>query len=167
MSYYLHAFCTDAQVPTIGTILQWAADRGVSLTGEPGSPPWTAQELAARCWDSIGLWYRPDRSPLLVTVSRAGDPGHLGRIAAGTVDDVLARLGDVVPGPARDKVMEHLRRSRLVVAVSMPVSALREEDVWNAATVLLDYFVQHQAGLVHVEEEGFYQADVLVLPTDW
>jgi hypothetical protein len=48
----------------------------------------------------------------------------------------------------------------------MPVSALRDEDVWEASTVLLDYFVQHQGGLVHVEEDGFYQADSLVLPTD-
>lgn len=167
MSYYLHAFCTDAQVPTIGAVLHWAAERGVSLTGEPGSPPWPSQELAERYWDSIGLWYRPDRSPLLVTVSRADDPGHLRRIFTGTVDDYLARLGDLEPSPPRDKVMQRLRRSRLVVAVNMPVSALQDEDVWKASTVLLDSFVQHQGGLVHVEEEGFYQADVLVLQTDW
>ena len=77
MTYWVRAFCTDEEVPTLGMVLTWTASHGVDLTGEPTSPPWTPEERQGRPWESLGLWYRPDWTPLLVSINHVADPPAL------------------------------------------------------------------------------------------
>jgi hypothetical protein len=73
VTYWVRAFCSDEEVPTLGMVLAWTVEHGVDLTGEPGSPAWAPEELQDRPWDSLGLWYRPDWAPLLVNVNHVND----------------------------------------------------------------------------------------------
>jgi hypothetical protein len=65
----------------------------------------------------------------------------------------------------RDLVLAHLTRSRSVVTMQLPISALDDEAFWKAVSALLGYFVEHSGAIVHIEGDGFYQADKLILET--
>ena len=45
------------------------------------------------------------------------------------------------------------------------MSALDDDDLWEAVAALLDYFVENSGAIVHIEGNGFYQADKLILET--
>jgi hypothetical protein len=38
MTYYVRAYCTDGEVPTIGTVLAWAGEHGLDLDPPPDMP---------------------------------------------------------------------------------------------------------------------------------
>jgi hypothetical protein len=168
MTYYVHGFCTDGEVPTIGAVLAWAADHGldlnppadmpdfVSWVGEP--PPdwgrWTPEELASREWGGVDLWWRKDWTPMDVTI--------------GDLDDWEAeRVAALPPSRQRDRVLGHLARTRFVVSIRLPISALHHDALWEAVSVLLDYFTEHHGALVRIEGEGFAQAGRVILETTW
>jgi hypothetical protein len=167
MTYWVRAFCTDEEIPTLGMVLAWTAGHGVDLTGEPGSPAWTPEELQDRPWDSVGLWYRPDWAPLLVSINHVADRPTLfaDNLFASDVGRMREALAEFTRSPQRDLVLTHLARSRFVVAVQLPISALDDDDMWEAVSALLDYFVEHSGAIVHIEGDGFYQADKLILET--
>jgi hypothetical protein len=167
VTYWVHAYCAEDQVPTLGMVLDWTATRGVDLTEEPGSPPWAPEELLDRPWESLGLWYRPDWSPLLVSINHvAYRPAHSRYdLFASEVGWMREALAEFPPSRHRDLVLAHLTRSRFVVAVQLSVSALQDDDQWEAVWALLEYFVEHSDAIVHLEDTGFYQGHRLVLET--
>lgn len=162
MTYWVLAFCAEEEVPTLGAVLAWTASQGVVLTSEPASPPFTLEELQSRPWDSLGLWYRPDWSPLTVNIYHAADRSSIFADEGRWFREEITELPESRP---RELVLAHLARSRFLVAISLPISALDDDALWEAVSVLLDYFVQHSGAMVHIEGDGFYQADKLILDT--
>ena len=78
----------------------------------------------------------------------------------------MSAFEDVAPSPARHRIIQHLTRTRFIVAIRIPTSVLgtdHEEALWQASDALLDYFVQHSGGLIQADGEGFYEADTLIL----
>jgi hypothetical protein len=157
MTYYVRAFCTDGEVPTIGTVLAWAAQHDldpppdmpefVTQVGEP-PPDWgqgTPEELASRDWNGVALWWRKDWTPMDVTIHDRHD---------WEADQVAA----LPPSRQRDQVLAHLARTRYVVSISLPISALEDDALWEAVSVLLDYFAEHHGALAHIEGEGSFWA---------
>jgi hypothetical protein len=143
--------------------LEWVASQCIVLTEEASSPPWTTEQLQDRFRGSVALCYQPACPPLVVEVDRAGDTSMALEDEA---DEVLEELVRRAPSPPRDQVIQHLRRSRFVVAIRIPTSVLGikdEEALWRASHALLDYFVQHSRALVQADAEGFYEADTLIL----
>ena len=67
----------------------------------------------------------------------------------------------------RDQVLAHVAGTRFVVSLSLPVSALEDDALWEAVSVVLDYFTDHHSALVHIEGEGFIQAGRMILETTW
>jgi hypothetical protein len=157
------------EVPTIGTVLAWAANAGVDLSGAPPDVgPWTPDELAGRHWDSVALWWRVDWSPLPVSMDHREDHQSPRRgIFADERGWARERLQAVPCSPPRDQVLAHLRQSRFLVTISLPISALDDETMWEGVSVLLGYFIEHHRAMVHVENDGFYQAEIVALETDW
>jgi hypothetical protein len=168
MTYYVRAFCTDGEVPTIGMVLAWAAGHGLDLDPPPempefvswvGAPPpdwgrWTSEELASRGWDGVDLWWRKDWTPMGVTIR--------------DLDDWEAEeVGELPRSRRRDQVLAHLAGTRFVVSLSLPISALEDDALWEAVSVVLDYFTEHHGALVHVEGEGFCRAGRVILETTW
>ena len=164
MGYYLRAFCTAPEVPTLGAILGSVASQGTVLTRDPSTAPWTTEQLQDRPRDSSALHYHPDKPPsLVVDVNHADDPSDL---VKEELREFRERLADVAPSPARDRIVQHLTRSRFIVAIRIPTSVLgtkHEEALWQASDALLDYFVEHSGGLIQADGEGFYEADTLIL----
>jgi hypothetical protein len=87
-------------------------------------------------WESLGLWYRPDWSPLLVTINHVNDrPTPVaGSLFASDVGRMGQALAEFPPSQGRDLVLGH-------------------------------YFVKHSGTIVHIEGNGFYQAEKLILET--
>lgn len=166
MSYYLRTFCTADAVPTLAAVLESLATEGIVLTRDPSTPPWTTEQLQDRPRDCIVLSYHSDEpSPLVVDVDHVDDPSGL---AEEELEEFLERLGDLAPSPGRDRIIQHLTRSRFIVAIRIPTSVLvteYEEALWQASHALLDYFVQYSDGLIQADGEGFYEADRLIIKT--
>lgn len=168
MTYYVRAFCVHGEIPTIGSVLAWAAEHDLDLTPPPEPPSfvtsvgdqppdwrsWTPEELAGRDWHVVNLWWHKDWTPLEVDIDD-GDDGWR---------DVVAELA---PSRQRDQVLAHLAQTRFVVRMRLPISALDDDALWEAVSVLLDYFVKHHGALVQIEREGFYRGDQLILKTTW
>jgi hypothetical protein len=168
MTYYVRAYCTDGEVPTIGTVLAWAGEHGLDLDPPPempefvswvGEPPpdWgqeTPEELASRDWDGVALWWRKDWTPMTVTIR--------------DLDDWEAeQVAELPRSRQRDQLLAHLAETRFVVSLSLPISALEDDALWEAVSVVLDYFIEHHSALVHIEGEGFFQAGRMILATTW
>jgi hypothetical protein len=67
----------------------------------------------------------------------------------------------------RGQVLAHLAGTRFVVSLSLPISALEDDALWEAVSVVLDYCTEHHGALVHIEGEGFAQAGHVILETTW
>jgi hypothetical protein len=168
MTYYVRAYCTDGEVPTIGTVLAWAGEHGLDLDPPPEMPEfvtwvgehppdwrsWTPQELASRDWDGVALWWRKDCTPMTGTIR-------------GLDDWDAERVAELPRSRQRDQLLARLAGTRFVVSLSLPISALEDDALWEAVSVVLDFFTQHHGALVHVEGEGFFQAGRVILETTW
>ena len=69
-------------------------------------------------------------------------------------DREAEEVGELPPSRQRDQVLAHLARTRFVVSLSLPVSALNDDALWEAVSAVLDYFTEHHSTLVHIEGEG-------------
>ena len=105
--------------------------------------------------------------PLLVSINHVDDrPTPVaGSLFAGEVRRIREALAELPPSQGRDLVLDRLARSRFVVATQLSMSALDDDDLWEAVAALLDYFVENSGAIVHIEGNGFYQADKLILET--
>jgi hypothetical protein len=168
MTYYVRAYRTDGEVPTVGTVLAWAGEHGLDLDPPPempefvswvGEPPpdWgqeRPEEPASRDWDGVALWWRKDWTPMTVTIR--------------DLDDWEAeQVAELPRSRQRDQLLAHLAETRFVVSLSLPISALEDDALWEAVSVVLDYLTEHHSALVHIEGEGFFQAGRMILATTW
>jgi len=157
MAFIVRAFCTSDAVPALGQIFAWTNRHGFALALGPVSadvpldtPDWTVAEIV----------YAPGRQPFLCDVKR--DSGRLAFVFRHEVEDFLERVTALPPSPERERVLDHLRRTRYIIANEYLSDA--EEDTYAAGGALLDYFVAHHGGLVHAEGEGFWLGETLLLP---
>jgi hypothetical protein len=159
------ALCSGGEAPTLGTLLKWAADRGVVLTGSDPSP-WTAVDLETRYWQGLGLVDHPDRGPLEFYVHQLDQVRNQ---FADYLDWYLEGVEAVPASSDRDVVLDHLGRTRFIVALNVSAADLDVEEFVAAVWVLLDYFRAHNDALIHIEGEGFYRErdDLFLELTDY
>lgn len=60
------------------------------------------------------------------------------------------------------QVLQHLRETNYMVICQRPMSGFDERG-FRAMRQFLDYFVQHCNGLLHIDDEGFYLGERLIL----
>jgi hypothetical protein len=150
MGYYLRAFCTSSDIPSLRTVLEWAEGQGVRL--EVPSAVLDAPE-----WRQAEVVYKSDRQPFVAET----DAGELLR---DEVEEFVELLEEVEESPARQKVLEHLEQSKAVVAAQLLGDV--DDDGYAAAGTFLNYFVEHCGGLVQADGEGFYEGDRIILDLD-
>ena len=153
MGYYLRAFCTSADLPPLGRVLEWAAAQGVSLALESSSPG----ALGSAGWREAELRYKPGRQPLVVDVGRAGEDG----LVAEEVEEFIELLTGVEESAEKRKVLAHLRASRAVVGAQLLSDV--DDEGYDAVGVFLGFFVEHCGGMVQADGEGFYEDDRLIV----
>ena len=157
MGYYMRAFCTAAEVPPLHAVLAWVAEQGVVLQVDLPAGEMTAD---LPMWDEAELSYKAERQPIECSVARdEGTPDCLFREEIRELEEFLEDAGDT---PVKERVLEHLRQSRYVVANQLLSDV--DDEGYRASALILEYFVQHAGGLIQADAEGFYEGDSLILP---
>jgi hypothetical protein len=157
MAFIVRVFCTDAATPSLGEIFAWTARHGFSLSLDPGSAD---APLDAPNWVVAGVLYAPGRRPFLVDAKR--DTGRYAPLFREEVAGFVERVQRLPASEGRERVLAHLARTRYVVANEYLSDA--DDVTLSAGGALLDYFVAQHGGMVHADDEGFWQGDALVLP---
>lgn len=160
MGYYARAFCTSPDVPPLRQVLEWAEDRGVGLTIGPGR---AGVDLDSPDWREVELVYKQGRQPILCEVNR--DDSSDDNLLREEVEDFLESLDDVDDSPDKDRVVQHLRETRFVVASQLLTSDF-DDDVYKAINTYLSYFVEHCGGMIQADGEGFYEGDDLIVESE-
>jgi hypothetical protein len=150
LAYYLRAFCTSTDIPPLRAVLDWAASQGVRLDAPTA-------DLDTRAWEQAEVLYKPDKSPLVAEANE----DDLAREEAG---EFIESLEDVDESPEKQKVLEHLRQTKAIVAVQLLGDI--DDDGYSAAGTFLTYFVDHCAALIQADGEGFYERERLIVELD-
>ena len=148
MEHYVRAFCTAAEPPKINTVMQTLRQRGAEFIARVNDP----SELDAPEWRQFELLYKPAKGAIVVECTR--DEGE----DSGAREECLEFIEEIVgseDAPARDKVIEHLKRTRFIVCCELPGDC--DEDGFAANGQLLEYFVDHCGAMLQADGEGFYE----------
>lgn len=138
-------------------VLAWAAEHGTPLALDAES---RALDPAADDWIVAGIDYARGRRPFLADVKRAG--GRFAPLFQQEVEEFVEQVEALPPSRARDRVLNHLARTRYLV--SLEFLSDMDDHTLAAASVFLDYFAAHHDGLVQADGEGFWVDGVLLLP---
>jgi hypothetical protein len=99
------------------------------------------------------------RPPLVADASRLDEAAGFAREEIEEFFDALDELSD---SSEKTRVESHLRATKAIVALRLPVADM-DDDGYDAANAFLSYFVEHRGGLVQADGEGFYDADELLV----
>ena len=150
LAYYLRAFCTSDDIPPLRAVFEWAVGQGVRLDSPEA-------ELDSSTWLQAEILYKRDRSPI-VAETNTDD------LVREEVGEFIESLEDVDESPEKQKVLEHLRQTKAIVAVQLLGDI--DDDGYSAAGTFLTYFVEHCAGLIQADGEGFYERERLIVELD-
>jgi hypothetical protein len=148
MAYYVRAFCTAAQTPTINSVMQSLRQRGSDFVAQVDDPA----DLDSRAWHQFELIYKPENGPIVVECNRDEGDDWLAKAECQEFTEEVAELGDA---SARNKVIEHLRKTRFIVCCQLLSDC--DEDGYEANGQFLEYFVDHCGGMIQADGEGFYE----------
>ena len=155
MGYYVRAFCTSSVVPPIRAVLEWTAQQGYTLQVDPDS---AEVDLDSPDWQEVDIIYKDGKQPFVVGVDR--DDGSEASLVRREIEEFEEFLADVT-GPAKARVLTHLRATRYIVANQLLADV--DDDGYEASSIFLTYFVEHCGGLIQADSEGFYEGDELIV----
>ena len=100
------------------------------------------------------MLYKPERSPI-VAEANTDD------LAREEIDEFVESLDGMDESPEKQKVLEHLRGTKAVLAVQLLGDI--DDDGYTAAGAFLAYFVEQRGGLIQADDEGFYERERLII----
>jgi hypothetical protein len=103
----------------------------------------------------------PERLPVRIEISRRDDDDDLFGEELAEFQELVA---DSPPSEARERVLDHLRRTLAIVALELKPAALDEAGHAAAEAIAQDVATACR-GIVHADGEGFYEGTTLVLET--
>lgn len=153
MAYFFRAFCAKGEPPALPEVLRWVADRGVTLRAD-------LQDNTAWTETPVSLVYEEGKPPFLAEL----DPNSGSEsLAAQEVGEFLDMLRAIRTHPRkRDKVIDHLERTRFLVACQIPVEEF-DDAGFHALDVFLAYFLVHHDGMIQADGQGFYENGQITL----
>lgn len=150
MAYYLRAFCTSDDIPALRVVFDWAAGQGVQLEAP-------AADLDAQRWEQAEVIYKPDRQPFIAE-------RNTGDLLREEVEEFAEFLEEADNSPEKQAVLDHLERSKAVVAAQLLGDI--DDDGYNAVGAFLTYYVERCGGLIQADGEGFYEGERLIVELD-
>jgi hypothetical protein len=155
MGYYVRAFCTTPEVPTIRQVLDAVLAKGIDLQ------PADASDLDNTTWTHLALLYKKGKKPILVECNRDTPDDPLCRNEVKGFLDEIGRLAD---SAGKTRVIDHLNGTKFIVACQLPVLNMADDQAgYLANDAFLRYFEQHCSGMIQADGEGFYAGQEMVL----
>lgn len=158
MGYYVRAFCTAPEPPTVRTVLDALASWGVVLVPEPDCA--RPEVLECADWNGVRLLYKVGKLPIVVECNRHNGTPHC--LAAAEVREFLELIGPPGRSKAKQRVIEHLKATCFVMASQLPSSDI-DDDGFAANDEFMTYFEDMCGGMVQADGEGFYDNNKLLV----
>jgi len=155
MGYYTRVFCRSERSPSFTELQEYLSSRNplYRLEGE------TDDEKSS--WTNFELFYKDGHRPIPVELNWCDEDGSVG-------DEERAEFLDIVGSPGlslkKRKVIRLLRQSNYIVCNQL-LSDL-DDDGFLANDILMQFFVEKFEGMVHAENEGFYDREGKLLLKD-
>lgn len=156
MGYYVRCFCTGTRVPTLREALAAVARDYPQLEVGSGSAP---VDLDTPAWRSALLRYKSGKAPIDVDLNRVDGEDTM---PADEIAEFIEMVEAEDESTAQKQVLDHLRKTTFTVACQLPTSDI-DDDGYNANALFLQHFVDHCAGMIQADGEGFYEGDRVVL----
>lgn len=159
MSYYFRAFCTAEAAPKLAEVLQWVREREVPVSLDPADAP---KGEAGVEWGAtpLGIRYAEKSPPFLAELDRNEGEDSL---AGQEIGEFIHTVEALKKSPRkRNQVLEHLRKTRFVVACEIPPGGF-DDAGFHAVDVFLAYFLVHSGAMVQADGQGFYEMGKLIL----
>ncbi len=151
----MRVFCLKVTAPTAGEVL-----RALTTANLPAQlAPDVDLDLTAAGWEQIALALPSDGAAALV-VDR--DVKGRGSLLEDEVRGFLGSLEALPKSESRDRVIEHLRRSKQVFGLQVPTSSI-DPTGWAIAHAVVRFLVARCDGLLHADGEGFYRGNDVIL----
>jgi hypothetical protein len=173
MGYYVRAFCTSSQVPELQETQTWLQKRGsVALIDEPNHAVEQARaqiastpiiNLGSSDWEQVAVTYKRGKLPILAECNR--EDGSEDSLLHEELAEFVELIEEAEPSAARQRVLDHLGKTKFIVACQVPTSDV-DDDGYNATGDFLTFFAERCGGLIRADREGFYEGSTLVLPLD-
>jgi len=157
MGYYVRAFCTANEVPSIGSIFEWLDQRDKHLELDTTM---TQVDLNSREWEQAAIVYKQGKLPILMECNR--DDGTKDCLMREEISEFLEFIGSPGLSSSKREVVNHLNKSRYTIAFQLPTSDIDDEG-YDANDGLLNYFVFNCGGLIQADGEGFYKGTKLIV----
>jgi hypothetical protein len=154
MAYWMRVFCTDGAPRPLEEVFAWTAAQGQHLRLSESTP--SAEDLSDS-WSSVAIEYRDGKLPFLAEIRWVDD------LEGGEeVHEFVELLAGTAESPERQRTLEHLERTRFVVANEIPTSDF-DDHGFEAVDEFMRFFVEHNSGMIQADGEGFYEGDRLVV----
>jgi len=154
MAYYVRIFCASSEVPTLTSIASWVATKGVRLDIVP-----VRGGIDSRDWSEAEVSQAGRAVRFHVGVNRVDASSE---IALKEIDEFREMVLATPESTSRQEVLDHLARTKLIVANRIPTGAFEGAD-YDALGYFCEFIV-HAGGMVQADGEGFYRGKELILP---
>src|SRR6478609_140349 len=151
MSYYLRVFCKSEQRPNIKEAIDYINSKGHAFTL---STNLSLEEQTSGKWTDLELRYKANKLPILIECNKIGDADDIAR------EEIEEFVENIVPYGRfneKDKIIAHLNATRYIILSQVPMSDV-DEDGYLVNMEFLFYLADHYQGIIHEEQEGFYDS---------
>jgi hypothetical protein len=147
MGYYIRAFCRTDKFPAFREIQAYMYSVNPVYRLE-------ADVDDNSNWTNLEIYYKDGNHPISVEINWCDDESSVGK-------EELAEFLEVI-GPPRlsikkRQVIKKLRETKFIICNQL-LSDL-DDDGYIANGLFMDFFVERYKGMIHAENEGFYNED--------
>ena len=152
MGYYTRVFCRSDKFPAFGEIRRHmtALNPAYRVDGEVDDKE--------SYWTNLELYYKEGNNPIPVELNWCDEEGSIGKEE---LTEFLEEVGSPGLSFKKRKVIRQLKQTKFIICNQL-LSDL-DDDGFLANDRLMQFFVDGYRGMVHAENEGFYNTDHTVL----
>jgi hypothetical protein len=161
MGYYIRAFCASSKVPTPAAIQKFLkAEKSKAILDNPdhamaevaaGKLTKPTIDLKNAKWEQIAICYRAGKLPILADCNRADQKDSLMREE---IEEFVELIGKPGRSPGKARVLEHLARTKFIIACQVPLSEV-EKDGYQAVFEFLWFFRETCGAMIQADGRGF------------
>jgi hypothetical protein len=157
MGYYVRAFCTDSEVPSLNKTIKWLQQKGKQIQLDQQT---VKTDVNSTDWTNAAIVYKLGKKPILVECNR--DNGTDNCLMREEITEFFEFIGPPGLSLSKRDVIKHLKNTRYVIACQLPTSDI-DDDGYAVNSYFLQYFVENHGGLFQADAEGFYKGNKIIV----
>ena len=152
MGYYTRVFCCADRFPALSEIQAYMHSFNLSyrLEGEVDDNN--------KYWSNFELHYKEGKHPIPVELNWCDEDDSVGKEELEEFVDGIGRPGLSLK---KRKTIEQLKKTKFIICNQL-LSDL-DDNGYSANDRLMQFFVEKYEGMIHAENEGFYNRDGTIL----